>query len=374
MKKCIIIPDSFKGTMSSLEVCKIIGDKTKEFYPDCETVTIPIADGGEGTVDCFIHALHAQKVEVDVTGPYMEPLRCYYARHKNTAIIEMAQSAGLPLVEGRKSPALTTTYGTGLMIKHAIENGCTDIVIGLGGSCTNDAGVGAASAIGVEFYDSDGNAFLPTGNSLSKIKKINKSKAEKLLVNCTVTAMCDIDNPMYGTMGAAYIFGPQKGADESMVIELDDNLRVLSQTIIENLGIDVSHIPGSGSAGAMGAGVVAFFNGTLKSGIHTILDLINFDEMIINTDLIITGEGKIDGQSLRGKVVIGVAERASNKNIPVIAVVGAIGEDAEKAYQMGVSSIFSINRGAIDFEVSKYHSKENLAATIESILRFRKIC
>jgi len=374
MKKCIIIPDSFKGTMSSLEVCKIISDKTKEFYPECETITIPIADGGEGTVDCFIHALHAQKVEVEVTGPYMEPLRCYYARHNNTAIIEMAQSAGLPLVEGRKSPALTTTYGTGLMIKHAIENGCTDIVIGLGGSCTNDAGVGAACAIGVEFYDSNGNAFLPTGNSLSKIKKINKSNAEKLLDNCTVTAMCDIDNPMFGTTGAAYIFGPQKGADKSMVIELDANLRALSQTIIENLGIDVSNIPGSGSAGAMGAGVVAFFNGNLKSGIHTILDLINFDEMIINTDLIITGEGKIDGQSLRGKVVIGVAERASKKNIPVIAVVGAIGEDAEKAYHMGVSSIFSINRGAIDFEVSKYHSKENLAATIESLMRFRKIC
>jgi glycerate kinase len=374
MNKCIIIPDSFKGTMSSIEVCEITCAKVKEFYPNSEIITIPIADGGEGTVDCFIHALHAHKIELEVTGPYLEPLRCYYARHDHTAIIEMAQSAGLPLVEGRKNPALTSTYGTGLMIKHAIKNGCTEIIIGLGGSCTNDAGVGAACAIGVEFYDTNGTLFLPTGNTLSKISKIDNTKAIQLLANCSVTAMCDIDNPMYGTSGAAYIFGPQKGADTDMVLELDANLRALSQTIIENLGIDVSNIPGSGSAGAMGAGVVAFFNGTLKSGIHTILDLINFDQMIENTDLIFTGEGKIDGQSLRGKVVIGVAERAAKKNIPVIAVVGAIGEDAEKAYDMGVSSIFSINRAAIDFEQSRFQSKENLASTIESIMRFRKIC
>lgn len=374
MKKCIIIPDSFKGTMSSVEVCEIIRTKVKEFYPDCDTITIPIADGGEGTVECFLHALHADKIIVDVTGPYNEPLTCYYARYNNTAIIEMAQTAGLPLVENRKNPAVTTTYGTGLLMKHAIENGCTDIVIGLGGSCTNDAGVGAASALGVDFYDRDGNLFLPTGNTLSKIKKIDTSKADQMLKNCTVTAMCDIDNPMYGTTGAAYIFGPQKGADEAMVIELDSNLQDLSQAIINNLGIDLSNMPGSGAAGAMGAGVVAFFKGSLKSGIHTILDLIQFDRMLDHTDLIFTGEGKIDGQSLRGKVVIGIAERASKKGIPVVAVVGAIGEDAEQAYDMGVSSIFSINRAAIDFEESRYKSKENLSATIDSLMRFRNIC
>jgi glycerate kinase len=184
--------------------------------------------------------------------------------------------------------------------------------------------------------------------------------------------MCDIDNPMYGENGAAYIFGPQKGADEVMVKELDQNLRALSQTIIENLGIDVSSIPGAGAAGAMGAGIVAFFGGTLKSGIHTVLDIVRFDEMLEGADLIFTGEGKIDGQSLRGKVVIGIAERAKRKNIPVIAIVGAIGEDAEKSYDMGVSSIFSINRAAIDFEISRYQSKENLAATIDSLMRFRK--
>jgi len=372
MKKCIIIPDSFKGTMSSIEICDIIQSKVKEFYPNCETITIPVADGGEGTVDCFIHALGAKKVNVRATGPYNEPLECYYARYNHMAVIEMAQTAGLPQVEHRKNPAVTTTFGTGLTLKKAIEDGCTDIIIGLGGSCTNDGGVGAACAIGVKFYDENGNSFIPTGNSLKKIKRIDTSEAKQLLSNCKITAMCDIDNPMYGENGAAYVFGPQKGADEEMVKELDQNLRALSQAIIDNLGIDVSNLPGAGAAGAMGAGIVAFFGGTLKSGIHTVLDIVHFDDIIEDADMIFTGEGKIDGQSLRGKVVIGIAERAKKKNIPVIAIVGAIGEDAEKSYEMGVSSIFSINRAAIDFEISRYQSKDNLKATMDSLMRYQK--
>jgi len=374
MKKCVIIPDSFKGTLSSVEVCEIIGTKVKEFYPNCEIIQIPVADGGEGTADCFIHAVKAEKVPVRVTGPYNEPLDCYYARKDNTAIIEMAQAAGLPLVEKRKNPAVTTTYGVGLMIKHAVENGCSQIIIGLGGSCTNDAGVGAACALGVKFYDSDGNTFLPTGHTLSKINKIDVTEAKNLLKSCSITAMCDIDNPMYGENGAAYIFAPQKGADIKMVEELDYNLRALSQTITDNLGTDVSNLPGAGAAGAMGAGIVAFLGGSLKSGINTVLDLIQFEQLIENADMIFTGEGKIDGQSLRGKVVIGIAERAAKKNVPVVAVVGAIGEDAEKSYDKGVSAIFSINRAPVDFEVSRYYSKENLSATIDSLLRFRNIC
>jgi len=359
--------------MSSIEICEIIDSKVKEYYPYCETITVPIADGGEGTVDCFIHALHAEKIDVMVTGPYHEPMESYYARQSNIAIIEVAKSAGLPLVESNKNPGLTSTYGTGMTIRHAIEQGCTNIIVGLGGSCTNDGGVGAACALGVKFYDHNNNEFIPTGNTLVKIAHIDTSEAKKLLDGCIITAMCDIDNPMYGPSGAAYVFAPQKGADENMVRELDQNLRHLSNIITEQLGIDVSNLPGSGAAGAMGAGIVAFLNGKLKSGIHTILDLINFEDLIDNADLIFTGEGKIDGQSIRGKAVIGIAERAKKSNIPVVAIVGAIGEDAEKAYEMGVSSIFSINRAAVDFSISRYQSKENLAATIDSLMRFRRI-
>jgi len=374
MNKCVIIPDSFKGTLSSIKICEIIASKVKDFYPECEIIQVPVADGGEGTVDCFLQALKAEKVKVCVTGPYNEALDCYYARKGNTAIIEMAQAAGLPLVENRKNPAITTTYGVGLIIKHAIENGCTEIILGLGGSCTNDAGVGAACALGVKFYDKEGNAFLPTGNTLCKISTIDISKARKLLKNCSLTAMCDIDNPMYGKNGAAYVFAPQKGANAEMVAELDQNLRLLSMSIIDNLGIDVSAIPGAGAAGAMGAGVVAFLGGNLKSGINTVLDLIQFENLIENADMIFTGEGKIDSQSLRGKAVIGIARRAAKKNVPVIAIVGSIGEDAEKAYDYGVSAIFSINREPVDFEISRYQCEENLSATIDSLLRFHKIC
>jgi glycerate kinase len=310
---------------------------------------------------------------VEVSGPYGEPLTGYYARQGQTAIIEMAQTAGLPLVEQHPNPAVTTTFGTGQMIRQAIRQGCTEIVIGLGGSCTNDAGTGAAAALGVHFINAAGQAFLPTGSKLEEIVHIDVSAARDILRNCTITAMCDIDNPMHGPNGAAYIFGPQKGADPAMVQILDENLQVLAATIRRELGLDVAKLPGAGAAGAMGAGVVAFMGGKLKSGIHTILDLVRFDEMLNGTDLIFTGEGKIDSQSLRGKVVIGIAERAARQQVPVIAVVGSIGENAEQAFERGVSSIFSINRSPMPFEQSRHFSKENLKATIDALMRYQRI-
>lgn len=373
MKKCVIMPDSFKGTMSSLEVCQIIAERVQAFYPACETVTIPVADGGEGTIDCFVEAVAAEPVEVDVKGPYFEPLAARYARHGQTTIIEMAQTAGLPLVEDRRNPALTTTYGTGELILHAVQAGCTEIVIGLGGSCTNDAGTGAAAALGVRFLDQTGNAFIPTGGTLSRVHAIDVRAARTLLANCHVTAMCDIDNPMFGPEGAATVFSPQKGADPDMVAELDHNLQHLATVIERDLGLDVSHLPGAGAAGAMGAGIVAFLGGELKSGIQSVLDLVEFEKQLEGADLVITGEGKIDGQSLRGKVVAGIAERARKQSVPVLVIVGAIGEEAEKAYDLGVSAIFSINRAAIPYEESRHHSKENLALTIDSLMRFQRL-
>ncbi|MFA9464278.1 MAG: glycerate kinase [Velocimicrobium sp.] len=370
LKKCIVIPDSFKGTLSSFEVCRIMKEQIKSLQKDCDVITIPVADGGEGTVDCFLHALkNARKIQITATGPYGEPVSCYYARHENTAIIEMAQTAGLPLVEGNLNPAKTTTYGTGEMIAHAVRNDCTEIIIGLGGSCTNDAGVGAARALGVIFYNELGHSFIPEGDTLAQIKSFDISKANQFLKKCCVTAMCDIDNPMFGKSGAAYIFAPQKGADTKMVKLLDKNLESLSNTIETCLGRDVSKIPGAGAAGAMGAGIVAFLGGSLKSGIDTVLDIVDFNELLNDTDIVFTGEGKIDSQSIRGKVVIGIAKRAKKKNIPVITVVGAIGEGAEKAYDLGVSAIFSINRTATAFEEARHHSKENLAGTMDSIIR-----
>lgn len=374
MKKCVIIPDSFKGTISSVEICSIVKGKILEYYPDCDVITIPVADGGEGTVDCFLHAMDGSKISVTVSGPYREKLVCDYARFGGTAVIEMAKAAGLPLVKGRENPALTTTLGVGELMRHAVENGCNEIIVGLGGSCTNDGGTGMAAAMGVKFLNGENKSFLPTGSTLSEIKFIDAAPARELLKDCKITAMCDINNPMFGKTGAAYIFGPQKGADPAMVELLDENLRTLSKQITKDLKVDVSEIPGAGAAGALGAGIAAFLNGELKPGIQTVLDLVDFENIIQGADFIITGEGKIDSQSLRGKVVIGVAERAKRHEIPVVAIVGDVGDDSVAAYDMGVTAIFSINRLAIPFEKASVRSKQDLTSTINDVLRFYKYC
>lgn len=370
MKKCVIIPDSFKGSLSSIEVCNIIKEKVNEFFPKCNTIMIPIADGGEGTVDTFIYSLKAEKVNLKVKNAFGEVIDVYYGRIKNKAIIEVAQVVGLVSAEGREDPSTTSTYGVGQIISHAIEHGCNEIFIGLGGSCTNDCGVGAASALGTVFKNKNEEEFIPVGKNLNEIEYIDISKTLEKLKNCKVTAMCDIDNPMYGENGAAFVFAPQKGADEKMVKMLDNNLRALSEKIKKNLNKDVSNIKGSGAAGAFGAGVCAFFNGELKSGIEIILDLIDFDNLISDADIIFTGEGQIDSQSLNGKVVIGISKRAKKQNIPVIVVAGSIGEGAEKAYDEGVSAIFSINQKAEDYSISRFKAKENLEKTIDSLLRY----
>lgn len=370
MKKCVIIPDSFKGSLSSIEVCNIIKEKVKEFFPKCNAIMIPIADGGEGTVDTFVYSLKAEKVNLKVKNAFGEVIDVYYGRIKNKAIIEVAQVVGLVSAEGREDPSITSTYGVGEIISHAIEHGCNEIFIGLGGSCTNDCGVGAASALGTVFKNKNEEEFIPVGKNLNDIEYIDISKTLEKLKNCKVTAMCDIDNPMYGENGAAFVFAPQKGADENMVKMLDNNLRALSEKIKKNLNKDVSNIKGSGAAGAFGAGVCAFFNGELKSGIEIILDLIDFDNLISDADIIFTGEGQIDSQSLNGKVVIGISKRAKKQNIPVIVVAGSIGEGAEKAYDEGVSAIFSINQKAEDYSISRFKAKENLEKTIDSLLRY----
>ena len=210
MKKCIIIPDSYKGTLSAIKICDIMKKSVLNHYPDCNVIAIPIADGGEGTVDCFLYALNAEKVSVNTTGPYGEPLSTYYARTGNTAIIEMASAAGFVLAEHNLNPCKTTTYGVGALVLHAIESGCKEIVIGLGGSCTNDGGVGLARALGTKFYNKAGVEFIPDADKLTEISYIDNSKTTEMLKDCKITAMCDIDNPMYGKTGAAYIFAPQK--------------------------------------------------------------------------------------------------------------------------------------------------------------------
>ena len=373
MKKFVLIPDSFKGTMTSVEICRIMDEEIRKIYPDADIVSIPVADGGEGSVDAFLSACGGKKIELTVKGPYLEEMTGFYGVLDNgTAVIEMAACAGLPLVENNKNPLKTSTYGVGQLILHAAESGCKKIIVGLGGSCTNDAGTGAAAACGVRFYNEEGKEFIPTGGTLSEIRKIDVSGFAPELKDVEIITMCDIDNPLYGPFGAAHVFGPQKGADEKMVLILDEGLRDISELIKTQLGKDISVIPGSGAAGGMGGGMVAFFDSKLQMGIETVLDTVNFNDVAKDADMIFTGEGKIDTQSIRGKVVIGVARRAKSLGVPVVAVVGDIGDDIELAYEEGVSGIFSINRVAVDFKLAKKRSKSDLALTMNNLMRFIK--
>lgn len=376
IKKVVLIPDSFKGTLSSSRVCEIMNNSIKSRYPECEVVQIPVADGGEGTVDCFLQAVGGRKRTVRVPGPFLDPVSGFYGILENeekTAVIEMAACAGLPLAEGRENPEKTSTYGVGGLIADALEQGCRKFVLGLGGSATNDGGCGMAAALGVRFLNKAGNPYLPTGGNLMDLGRIDMTGLHPALKECRFTAMCDIDNPMYGPLGAAYIFGPQKGADEAMAERLDAGLRHLSGVLAKDLGREVSRLPGAGAAGGMGGGAAAFLQAELRSGIEVVLDTVRFDEKIEGADVIFTGEGRLDYQSLMGKVVGGVAQRAKRKGIPLVAVAGSIDENTGDIYASGVSAAFSITRKPVPFLEARGSSEENLAYTMGDILRLLEI-
>ncbi len=371
INKIILMPDSFKGTISSNEICQIMKESINKIFPEANVISIPVADGGEGSVDCFLTALGGEKVCLKVAGPFFEETNAFYGliNDGRTAVIEMAACAGLPLAGDKKDPSKTTTYGVGQLMLNAVEKGCKEIIMGLGGSSTNDCGAGCAAAVGVRFYNKEGKEFVPTGGTLKDVERIDVSEAQKRFKGITITTMCDINNPMYGEKGAAYVFGPQKGANSQMVRVLDDGLKHISDVISRDVKIDVSQIPGGGAAGAMGAGMVAFFGSSLTMGIEAVLNAVGFEDLASDADIIFTGEGKLDSQSLSGKVVIGVSRRAKALNVPVIAVVGDIGDNLDAVYDMGVSAIFSINRVAVPFEIAKTRSKEDLSLTMESIMR-----
>lgn len=369
MRKIVVVSDSFKGSLSSAKICKIVSQEVEAFFPACEVVGIPVADGGEGTVDCFLASLPGEKVFVEVNGPWFEPVRAFYGRMGETAIIEMAAAAGLPLVGERKNPALTTTYGVGELMRHALDHGAKRLILALGGSATNDGACGAAAALGTKFFDVAGESFVPTGGTLSKIARIDNRETNRLLNGILVTAMCDIDNPMHGLNGAAAVFAPQKGASEADIAALDGELAALDAVFSRELGAQVARVPGAGAAGAMGAGALAFFGAELKRGIETVLDTVRFEERISGADFVITGEGKIDQQSLRGKVVIGVARRAKAAGVPVVAIVGDVGDNIGDVYEAGVTAVFSINQQAIPVSEAKKRSEQDYRFTVSNLFR-----
>ena len=363
MRKYVLIPDSFKGTMSSLDVCRIVTDAILSQEPDAAVCAIPVADGGEGTVEAFLSAVGGQRIPVACTGPYGEPITaCYGLLPDGTAVVEMAAAAGLPMVGKDRNAERTTTYGVGQLIVHAARHGARQIVLALGGSATNDGGCGAAVAVGIRFLNAAGEAFVPVGATLKDIARIDTAAMDEAVRRVPFITMCDIDNPLCGPIGASAVFGPQKGADAAMVRRLDDGLYHLAGVIRRDLDCDVLDL--------FGAGAAAFFRSPLRMGIDVVLSLTEFDRRAADADLVITGEGKLDSQSLRGKVVIGVARRAKALGVPVAALVGASELDVSAAYEEGASGIFPINPAPAPFDQVKPLCREHLRFTAENLIRF----
>lgn len=375
MKKIILIPDSFKGTLSSTDACDVMHRAISAHFPHAEILSVPVADGGEGSVEAFLTAVGGRRVSTLVKGPYLEEMESFYGilSDSTTAVIEMAACAGLPLVAGRENPLVTSTYGVGELMLHAVSSGCKRIVLGLGGSCTNDGGAGAAVAAGVRFFNSEDKEFLPTGGTLSEIARVDVSGLDSRLKEAEITVMCDIDNPLFGPAGAACVFGPQKGADEAQVKLLDEGLRQLDWAVRRSLNRTLSENPGSGAAGGMGFGMQAFFNAPLEMGIEAVLDTVGFDHMLEGADLVFSGEGSMDFQSVRGKVLAGVAKRTKKANVPLIGLAGRLGEGFEELYPLGLTAAFSINRAAQPFSEAAPHTAENLFLMMDNLCRLLKL-
>ena len=345
-------------------------ERIEKHYPNAEIICIPVADGGEGTVAAFLTAVGGVLFRVQVQGPYGDVVDSFYGMLPDgTAVIEMAAAAGLPLVGENKQVLKTTTYGVGELMLAAARKGCTRIILGLGGSATNDGGCGAAAALGIKFYDLDGKSFVPLGESLQKIARIDASGLAEEVKRLPIITMCDINNPLCGERGAAAVFAPQKGASPELVRLLDAGLDHLAAIVRNDLGKEILAVPGAGAAGGMGGGMLAFCNSALQPGIGTVLDTVNFDSLLQDADIVFTGEGCFDEQSLMGKVVCGVAKRAQRAGVPVICVAGSVACIPEQAYAAGLTAVFSINQKPLSFEEAAPLSKINLRQTMDNILR-----
>lgn len=352
--------DSFKGTLSSEKIIELLTASANNIFPGCETMGVPIADGGEGTVDAVIKVTKGEKRFLKVHGPLMEEVESSYGIFcGDQAIIEMAAASGLPMVPAEKrNPLNTTTLGTGELIRDALKQGYRKISIAIGGSATNDGGMGAMRALGIRFLDKDGKELEGKGSDLAKVADIDMEGLDPAAAEAEFTVMCDVNNPLTGPHGASYTFGAQKGGTPKILDQLEAGMVNYAAVIREKLGMDVDKIPGAGAAGGLGAALCVFLHATLKSGIETVLDLIDFDGLLEGTDLVVTGEGRMDWQSAFGKVPSGIGQRCRAKGIPAVAIVGGMGDGAEKIYEFGVESILSTINGAMEVEEAMDRAEE----------------
>ena len=358
--KLLFASDSFKGTLSSVKTICLLTKAAKEVFGECECIGIPVADGGEGTADAVIHVMKGEKIRIQVHGPLMETVEASYGKiDERRAILEMAEASGMPMVpEAFRDPRNTSTYGTGELLMDAMERGFTDISIAIGGSATNDGGMGCMRALGVRFLDCDGNELEGRGSDLIRLAHIDCSGMSKRIHDTKFTVMCDVNNLLCGKDGATYTFGKQKGGTPDVLDELERGMQNYRDVIIREFQVDPDEIQGAGAAGGLGAALMVFLQATLKSGIETVLDLIGFDDMLNNVTLVVTGEGRADWQSCFGKVMQGVGKRCRKYGIPVVALVGAMGEGAEQLYDFGITSMMTTVNSVMELEEALGRAEE----------------
>lgn len=372
--KFLIAVDSLKGSLSSIEANKAVAEGLLKANPYFSIQSLPVADGGEGTVEALVYATGGQFVDSVVTGPLGQPVRARYGilGDKMTAVIEVAEACGLPLIpKDERNPLFTTTYGVGELILDAIEKGCHDFIIGLGGSATNDAGVGMLQALGYQFFTKAGELAGLGADAHKEISRIDIGKVPEQVKAAKFRVACDVNNPLYGLNGAAYIYGPQKGATPEMVIKLDEGLRNFANVVLEQLGTDLQSISGAGAAGGLGAAFAGFLEAELESGVELILELARFEEQLQGVDLVITGEGKMDRQTSMGKAPAGIALLAKQHKIPVIALAGDISEGNPSLHESGITAYFTIVGGPTSLEkaMKPETTRTNLIRTGEQIGR-----
>lgn len=369
--KVVIAIDSFKGCCTTFEAADAVERGLRYYRDDIETVKVPIADGGEGTVDTLVKSLNGKYIEVEVLNPIGRKLKAKYGiLPGHIAVIEMAAASGLPLLsKDEYNPLVTTTYGTGQLIKDALDKKCHTIYVGLGGSATNDGGTGMAQALGVSFKDSNGEEIGFGGGELSKITTIDISNLDTRIQDTSFVLLSDVTNPLCGDNGASAIYGPQKGADTETIKVLDNNLRNFAKLVEKQFSIDVLNKPGSGAAGGLAASLFAFCNATFSAGVEKVINLIDLESHISDADLVITGEGRIDYQTINGKVPVGVARKAKKYGVPVIAIVGTIGEGAESVYSHGVDGIVDIISEPLSLEKALREGISLIEKTTERTMR-----
>lgn len=368
--KIVIAPDSYKESLSALDVATAIESGFREIFPTAEYVKIPVADGGEGTVEAMVAATDGRIVKVAVKGPLGEQAEGFYgiSGDEQSAFIEMAAASGLEMVPpARRDPLITTSWGTGELIRHALDAGVKHIIIGIGGSATNDGGAGMVQALGAKLLDEKGQQIAPGGAALETLVRIDTAQLDKRLIDCRIEVACDVTNPLTGKEGASAVFGPQKGATPEMIARLDKALGHYARIIARDLDLDVLHLAGGGAAGGMGAALYAFCGAELRQGIEIVTDALALDEYVIGADLVITGEGRIDSQTVHGKVPVGVAKVAKRHNIPVIGIAGSLTADVGVVHDHGIDAVFSVIYKVCTLEDALENAGENVRMTARNV-------